>query len=510
MRGNSYRFGYTRPRKRSRKPLFLVLLLLAAGSFLAWKFLLPTPVERAVNNLRFDESVTEAERETIRQAVTDQQKSFRGTVEVSVRTSTEPDTSLVLSAFLPVTGFYSPRQSIASADHSELISGLPGSAAAANDIPEDAVAFIPAEQLNSQLKLLAMDGHYYLDSFNRGAAFRQAVFTGDGAEALAGLSLNGLSGKDQLLKVNQTGVTALTRQMMLKLRNVSGPTYFSEHIGEFLADADITHVSNEVSFQEGCAYSHTLFCSPPEMIETLKASGVDVVELTGNHNNDVGASYNADTIRLYHSLGWGTFGGGLNTAEAAKPWTTEQKGTKLAFLGYNYPDSPNGGAIAGPDKAGANSFNFDRIKLDIDGAKNEGRFVIVDVQFWECYAYPEGYLEFPECDMPIPNQAEVFRRIIDLGADMVVGSSAHQPQTYEIYKDKPIYYGLGNLYFDQDRWPGTERGIILTHYFSDGKLIQTKLTPTEYGSEYQTRQMNSEKAEWLLDRLNTARGRASL
>jgi poly-gamma-glutamate synthesis protein (capsule biosynthesis protein) len=241
------------------------------------------------------------------------------------------------------------------------------------------------------------------------------------------------------------------------------------------------------------------------MIEALKASGVDVVELTGNHNNDVGSQYNTETINLYKSLGWGTFGGGLNNEEASKPFLSDQKGTKLALLGYNYPDSPNGGAISGLAKAGANSFDFDKIQADITAAKQTSQYVIVDIQFWECYAYPNGFVEFPECDSPITNQAEVFKKVVDLGADMVVGSSAHQPQTFELYKDKPIYYGLGNLYFEQIEWPGTERGIILTHYLNNGKLLQTKLTPTVYDNDLQTRVMTDSEAEKLLTRLDSAR-----
>ena len=104
----------------------------------------------------------------------------------------------------------------------------------------------------------------------------------------------------------------------------------------------------------------------------------------------------------------------------------------------------------------------------------------------------------------------MFKQIIDLGADMVVGSSAHQPQTYQLYNGKPIYYGLGNLYFEQTRWPGTERGIILTHYFAGGKLLQTKLSPTVYNKTFQTRLMDNNEALFLLNRLNTARSDAGL
>ena len=147
----------------------------------------------------------------------------------------------------------------------------------------------------------------------------------------------------------------------------------------------------------------------------------------------------------------------------------------------------------------------DNIKNDIQTAKQQAQFVIVDVQYNECYAYPDGYLEFPICNLPIVGQQETFRKLIDLGADMVIGTQAHQPQIYEQYKDKMIYYGLGNLYFDQTQWPGTERGIILTHYFKQGKLLQTKLTPTEYNETLQTSKMEPAKAQALLEFINKSR-----
>lgn len=531
MRGRKSSYSsYGRKAPRSRAPLYVAgILLLIVGGFLAYKFLIPTPVEKAVNNLRFDASVTEAEQHAIKNAIEEQKTTYKGDITVSVETVLELDKPKhMLSIFVPVTNFNASRQQVEkdelksldiyiNADLSENEHQAFAEALGLNKdhiplrldsletIPDDLVTFIPYGQLRSDVKLLTFDGSYFLDNFTKGAVFRQVVFSGEDSAALNSLALYTPDSKENIMTVRQTGVTALTRLMMTRLRTVGTPLYFSEKIGSYLAAADITHVSNEVSFKQGCSYHNALFCSPPEMIETLKASGVDVVELTGNHNNDVGAVYNTESIELYHSLGWKTFGGGLNTEEAAKPALFEQKGTKLAMLGYNYPDSPNGGAIAGADKAGANSFDFGRIESDIKAAHDAGNFVIVDVQFWECYAYPDGYVEFPECDRPIPNQTEVFRKIIDLGADIMVGSSAHQPQTYEIYKGKPIYYGLGNLYFDQDRWPGTERGIILTHYLREGRLLQTKLDLTEYDSNYQTDFMSNDKAVRILDRLKTAR-----
>lgn len=505
-----------------------VLLVITIGLVIYAIFFKDTPEEKAANQLQFDTSVTEDEQLKIRQAVQDQAKTYDGDVAVSMQTATEATAvETIAAAYVPVADVYDVRQQLIKSDLAGTNVFVPADTEASvrealavtlgvsieklrdltsvTDVPDGAVAFVSPEQLSSEVKLLTFEGNYYLDTFTSGGVFRQAAFSGSGAAGLDGLLLNSYPTKATTLKINMSGVTALTRVMIRKLASVPNATYFSEKIGDFMADADITHVSNEVSFKEGCTYHAALFCSPPAMIEALKASGVDVVELTGNHNNDVGRQPNTETINLYHSLGWGTFGGGLNAAEAAKPFLADKKGSKVAFLAYNQADAPGSGAIATTTGAGANLFTVDKARADIAAAKEQGNFVVVNVQYLECFAYPGGYTEFPTCDYPIGGQEESFRRLVDLGADMVIGSSAHQPQTYELYKGKPIYYGLGNMYFEQVQQPGTERGIILSNYFVDGKLLQTKLTPTVYNKNLQTHIMDSDDARYLLTRLKAAR-----
>ena len=372
----------------------------------------------------------------------------------------------------------------------------------------NSIAIIPAEQLSANYKLLKLGGSYYLDSFTTGAIFRSVRYSGTGAGVADKGSLTKLYSKGDVLKLNMSGVTAITRDLMLKIQQTGDGEYPAKNIGSFLANADLTHTSDEVSFLTGCHYSLTAFCAPPSSADTLKAIGADIIELTGNHNNDVGSAANTATINEYHGLGWSTFGGGLNASDANKPYIADQKGSRVALLGYNYYDTVHrSAAIAGASTAGANSFDFNKIKQDIAAAKKQAQFVIVDVQYQECYAYPDGYILAPACYKPIanPNQTADFRHIVDLGADIVIGTQAHQPQTYELYHDKSIYYGLGNLFFDQFEWPGTEQGMILTHYFQAGRLIQTKLSPTVYDKSMQTRLMTSAEAEPFLANLVQAR-----
>lgn len=533
VRKKRAKYSVNESRIRHQRRFWYVLpaiAIIVVAAAVGYRILSPAEatVEQNVEKLQFDSSVSKGEQETIAKALSEQNIPLDSSATISIATTLDGGTKdHAIQAYVPITAYYATRQSITLDELRSSSVMIPsdispqertGIAEALNidesnfrdiestdEVSTTDIAIIPVDDLTSTVKLLQFDDSYYLDSFDTGAIVRSAVFEGDNVKGISAVKLNTLPGDDSVLKVNQTGVTALTRLMMRKLNQVGSPTYFSQYIGDFLSDADITHVSNESSFKEGCTYSNTVLCSDPRFIETLKASGVDLVELTGNHNNDVGSQYNTESINQYHGLGWNTFGGGLNKQEAAQGYVTDAEGTRLAFLGYNYADSPNGGAIAGTSTAGANSFDFNKIENDIKSAKQNADYVIVDVQFWECYAYPDGYVEFPECDVPIGDQKPVFRKIAELGANMVVGTQAHQPQTYELYNNTPIYYGLGNLYFDQTQWPGTERGIVLTHYFVGGSLLQTKLTPTVYDTALQTRLMTSDEADYLLGRLQDAR-----
>jgi poly-gamma-glutamate capsule biosynthesis protein CapA/YwtB (metallophosphatase superfamily) len=380
------------------------------------------------------------------------------------------------------------------------------------------IGMVTPQDLSKEYKLLKYNNRYYLDSFDAGIKISLILekrndeipldFVKDIITTNVELESSDFN-EDNVAKVNMTGVTAMGRRVIEAMNDRNDYDYPAEKIAGFLSDADLTHTSNEVSFVDGCSvYSGLRFCSRPEAIATLKAIGADLIELTGNHNNDFGSTNNTKTIELYKSEGMEYFGGGLNSEDAAKPYITEIDGSKIAFLGYNYYDAIVAGgtnALAGSNKAGANPYSESKMKSDIESIREDVDVIIVDLQFQECYSYPPGDVIYPICYKPISNQASTFRKAIDFGADIVIGTQAHQPQTYELYGDGVIFYGLGNLFFDQSMWIGTRQGIILTHYFIDGQLIQTKITPTIYDSSLQVEPASKEEAKLLLELLSTAR-----
>ena len=376
----------------------------------------------------------------------------------------------------------------------------------------EGVTVINFANLRPETKLLSIDGQYFFDDFTHGAEIIEKQVTKEEAERYASLP-----NSDNTLSFSQTGVTAISRAMTTKLNATGDGAYFAENIKDFLSTKDITHISNEVSFADNCpgGADTTTLCSDWRALDTITAIGTDIVELTGNHNNDYGADNNIATIEKYHDLGLQTFGGGTDESAAsanlllgiddpANPSAANinTKGTNITLLGYNYSTSTkeNGQGASG-DHPGANIYSEEHAETDIAAAKANDSFTIVDVQFSECYCYPEDGAEMPSCDAPIPGQEEFFKHLIDLGADMVIGTQAHQPQTYEIYNGKPIFYGLGNLFFDQIYWPGTTRSLILTHYFVNGTYLQTRISPTVYDANFQPRLMTDEESFAFLSRL---------
>ena len=379
---------------------------------------------------------------------------------------------------------------------------------------EDTVGFVFPSNLTYEMKLLYINDKYPLED---GGIYISYGLQGDERVEFVSSILernvenlkNDVLENEKIVKINMTGVTAISRGLASKINSSGDYAYPTRDIGEFLADADLTHTSNEVSFMDGCnVVSGMRFCSKPEYIEVLKESGIDIVELTGNHNNDFGASNNAKSIEMYKELGWDYFGGGVDKEDASKILYKEVRDSKIAFVGYNYYDTMlNTLALAGESRAGANSYSVEKLENDIKEAKENADVVIVTFQFQECYSYPSSDVIYPICYKPLssPDQKGVFRQAVDFGADVVVGTQAHQPQTYEYYKGSLIYYGLGNIYFDQSRWIGTRQGIVLSLYILEDKLIQVKMTPTIYGTDLIPRVASDEEGSLLLNLLKSAR-----
>ena len=339
-------------------------------------------------------------------------------------------------------------------------------------------AVVPFEALEPRWKVISLDGNSPIRKDFDPQNYPLLAHIGLESPESAGplndrlQSLLVLTNRDpeKLTTVIVTGTTALVRATAYAMEQ-EGIDKPAAVIGVTLSQADITHVSNEISYSEDCPYPNPVaqsmrFCAPFSYNQVLEEVGTDVVDLTGDHFVDWGQEAAIDTVDLYQSLGWQTFGGGKNLEEAQKPALFEVNGNKIAFVGCNAKHAYWNVATA--ETPGALDCDTDFLHEQIRTLKNEGYTVITTFQHYEDYGwFPDTALEY---DM---QQAAL------AGADIVSGSQAHRPQVYTFSgpaQQQFIHFGLGNLFFDQILLGNDcDRAFVDRHVVYDGKYISSEM-----------------------------------
>ncbi|MGA2110769.1 MAG: CapA family protein [Anaerolineales bacterium] len=375
-------------------------------------------------------------------------------------------------------------------------------------------AIIPFESIEPRWKVLEVDGSSPIHKDFSPTAYGLTVSLGvDGpdpqaeslAQALRGTVPSSNRDPAKLTTLVMTGVTALVRATAWTMEQ-KGIDYPARDIGDWLRDADITHISNQASFAPGCPYPNRdqldlFFCEDPRYIQLLEDVGTDVVELTGNHLNDWGTSADRYTLQLYRQLGWPYYGGGENLEDARKPIVLTNHGNRIAFIGCN----PVGPAYdwATEDRPGTAPCDLNYMTAQIRELRSQGILPIATFQYYQYYTFP-----------PRPDQVRDFKAMADAGAVIVSGSQSHYPQAMAFDQRSFIHYGLGNLFFDQMLYrnqfgqivPGTRWEFIDRHVFYDGRYLGTELLTAMLEDYARPRPMTPPERAALLSQAFAASG----
>ena len=371
------------------------------------------------------------------------------------------------------------------------------------------LAIVPFEDLTPRLAVLAIDGQNPVENAKKFdparyplvATVYAAIATDDPQQAaLAQRLLDALPAgnrnPDHLTVLAMTGVTAMCRMTAAQMDKF-GPAWPAEVVGPELASADITHISNEVPFVAGCKPNtdpdNFNFCSKPEYMATLTASGTDIIGLTGNHQNDFGRANASLSLDIYEKAGLPLYGGGRDKESAFKPLFIEHNGNRLAFLGANSYGPKM--AWATDSEPGAAEFDLNIMSAMIRSIKQEDKadVVLTELQYQESYD-----------TQPLADQRQDFTALVRAGADIVTGVQSHVPQGMEFTDDKLVLYGLGNLYFDQMWGQATREGMIVKHTIYEGRHISTQVLTTLLYDYGQPRWTTPEQRAAILNRVFAA------
>jgi poly-gamma-glutamate capsule biosynthesis protein CapA/YwtB (metallophosphatase superfamily) len=218
------------------------------------------------------------------------------------------------------------------------------------------------------------------------------------------------------------------------------------------------------------------FRADPDAVRVLQAARIDACALANNHILDYEERGLRDTLRMLNVAGIRHAGAGANAAEAAAPGMLEVQGAehcRVALLSYtdNEPDF-----AAGAEHPGTNYLEVSlqqemlaRIANGIAQARAQGADLVVFSNHWGA-----NFVERPSAEF-----RSFARHVIELGADIYHGHSAHICQGIEIYQGKPILYDTGNFIDDYAVHPllRNDRSCLFKLMFEHGKLCRIELLP---------------------------------
>lgn len=262
-----------------------------------------------------------------------------------------------------------------------------------------------------------------------------------------------------------------------------GPAYPWGDVLPLLRRADLTLINLECviaragnEFMPRRAY---YFRAPVEAGQALVKAGIDVVSLANNHVLDFRAGGLTAMLGHLDRLGIAHAGAGADLAHARRPAMVDKGGLRIAVIGLanHYHEY-----AATADRAG---INYTRVATDprtlaplrqsIAAARRAGADLVIVSMHWGPNLNPA----------PLPGFPAFARAVIDSGADIFHGHSAHLFQGIEFYHGGLILYDTGDLLDDYRVYPRwhNDRQLLFLIDADKGGVRTVHLVPLQISDD---------------------------
>lgn len=253
-----------------------------------------------------------------------------------------------------------------------------------------------------------------------------------------------------------------------------------------LANLEMPLASSGVEFTD----KKFRFRGDPAVASALKSSGINLVTLANNHIMDFGADALKETEQHLEEAEIAWIGAGENLSEARKMALYNVKGKKIAFLGYSLTQPTE--FFAGKTRPGTTPGVEKIFVEDIKSARRQADYVIVSFHWGT-----EGTSEIQEY------QRVIAHKVIDAGADVIIGHHPHVLRGIERYKKGIIFYSLGNFVFASKGKTADATVIVRLHL--DENKREAELLPVDilyHRVGFQPRLLTHDKGAYVIERLN--------
>jgi poly-gamma-glutamate synthesis protein (capsule biosynthesis protein) len=253
----------------------------------------------------------------------------------------------------------------------------------------------------------------------------------------------------------------------INLLGVSDPAVPFAKIAKTLRSADLVFANLECCFYEpGTERSveDEGFYATLKSAEALTLAGVHAI---GNANNvNYGAPAIRSSLQRLDELGIPHTGAGRNREEALRPVILERDGIHCGFLQHTSVFWSHGHEATDDYPGVATVKAHTAYRPRVEELKTLTRpGMPPEVVTW---ADPQALTRFRDAiadlrrrvDFVVASnhwgldrevlqyQREIAHAAVDAGADLVMGHGPHFPLGIEVYRDKPIFYGLGSFSFE--------------------------------------------------------------
>ncbi|HET8615718.1 MAG TPA: CapA family protein [Actinomycetales bacterium] len=254
------------------------------------------------------------------------------------------------------------------------------------------------------------------------------------------------------------------------------PTDALAELRPFLATADLAMVNLETAITtRGTEQPKKFhFRAPATALDALAGAGVDVVSMANNHAIDYGEHGFADTLAARADGPLPIVGIGRDRADALAPAVLQAEGLRVAFLGATQvPDWTLATWTAGANRPGvASASSPDRLAAAVRKARTRADVVVV-------------YLHWGTDYTPCPNalQVRTAKALAQAGADVVVGTHAHQLQGAGWLGSTYVDYGLGNFVWWRRNSDVESRTGVLTLTLRGRRVVDARWTPMRVSAD---------------------------
>lgn len=288
------------------------------------------------------------------------------------------------------------------------------------------------------------------------------------------------------------GDIMLSRSVGARLRQVGDWGYSFDKTSDWLRDADLAFGNLETAITPGkpVKSGEMAFRADAETALALARAGFDVLSLANNHTPNFGQAGLRDTFKYLDAAGVRRVGAGVDDFEAWQPAYLNVRGLVVAFIAANDSDVVPGSYGAAPGRAGTAIMDVAKLRDAVAEARPNSDVVVVSMHSGREYV-----------TKPNSRQVTFARAAVDAGADLVVGHHAHVVQEMEIYKGKPILYGLGNFVFDQTWSEPTQEGLAVRAVFAGRELRRLEFLPVRVGRDYRPTPADEPTAARIIARL---------